>query len=58
MGKNKDDAVQGAFAMAIDREDTAMFHLLEELGAELADDVRAAFIERRRRMDQSRWSNC
>jgi hypothetical protein len=45
-GENKDDAVQGAFAMAVNREDTAMFDLLEELGAKLADDVRAAVIKK------------
>ncbi len=45
-GDNKSDAVQGAFAMAVDREDTAMFHLLEELGAKLDDDVRVAVIEK------------
>jgi hypothetical protein len=45
-GENEDDAVQGAFAMAVDREDTAMYNLLEELGAKLADDVRAAVIKK------------
>ncbi|KAH7355561.1 hypothetical protein BKA66DRAFT_597795 [Pyrenochaeta sp. MPI-SDFR-AT-0127] len=32
--------------MAIDREDTAMFNLLEEVGAKLADEVRAAVIKK------------
>jgi ankyrin repeat protein len=44
-GENKNNAVQGAFAMAVDREDTAMFRLLAELGAKLDDDVRAAAIK-------------
>lgn len=40
------DAVQGAFVMAVDREDTAVFNLLKELGAELDEDVRVALIQR------------
>jgi len=40
------DAVQGAFVIAIDREDTAMFNLLKELGAKLDDDVREALLQR------------
>ncbi|KAF2873065.1 hypothetical protein BDV95DRAFT_490003 [Massariosphaeria phaeospora] len=45
-GENKDDPVQGAFATAVDRENTAMFYLLEEMGAKLEDDVRAAMIQK------------
>jgi hypothetical protein len=40
------DAVQGAFVAAVDREDVAMFRLLEELGARLDDDVRVALRQR------------
>ncbi|KAH5338116.1 hypothetical protein HBI24_107370 [Parastagonospora nodorum] len=42
----ENDAVQGAFVLAVDREDTAVFNLLKELGAKLDDDVRVALIER------------
>ncbi|KAF2132767.1 hypothetical protein P153DRAFT_428812 [Dothidotthia symphoricarpi CBS 119687] len=45
-GQNTDDAMQGALAMAVDREDTAMFNLLEGLGAKLDDDVRAAVVRK------------
>jgi hypothetical protein len=38
-GGYKEEAVQGAFVMAVDREDTAMFNLLVELGAKLDHDV-------------------
>jgi ankyrin repeat protein len=47
-GENDDDAMQGAFAMAVDREDTAMFKLLRETGVKLADDVRAVVLRRAR----------
>jgi hypothetical protein len=45
-GENDDDAMQGAFAMAVDREDTAMFKLLQETGVKLANDARAAVLRR------------
>jgi hypothetical protein len=38
--------VQGAFSIAVDREDTAVFNLLEELGAKLDDDVRVAMTQK------------
>ncbi|KAL6711130.1 hypothetical protein ACN47E_005661 [Coniothyrium glycines] len=44
--RSGNDAVQGAFKAAIDREDTAMFNLLRELGAKVDDDVRVALIDR------------
>lgn len=34
--------------MAIEHEDTAMFHFLEDLGAHLDDDVRVALLEKAR----------
>ncbi|KAH5764553.1 hypothetical protein HBI17_038840 [Parastagonospora nodorum] len=40
------DAVQGAFTVAVDREDTAVFNLLKELGAKLDDDVRVALSQK------------
>jgi hypothetical protein len=42
----KNDAVQGALAIAVDREDTAVFNLLKELGARLDDDVRVAMTQK------------
>ncbi|KAH7408479.1 hypothetical protein DE146DRAFT_375768 [Phaeosphaeria sp. MPI-PUGE-AT-0046c] len=45
-GGYKDEAVQGALAMAVDREDVAMFNLLIQLGAKLDNDVRVALIQR------------
>jgi hypothetical protein len=45
-GEYGNDAVQGAFAMAVDREDTAVFNLLEELGAKLDNDVRVAMTQK------------
>ncbi|KAH4055169.1 hypothetical protein HBI56_024910 [Parastagonospora nodorum] len=36
------NAVQAAFVVAVDREDTAVFNLLKELGAKLDDDVHVA----------------
>lgn len=39
---HRDEAVQEAIANAVDREDTAMFSLLIELGAKLDPDVREA----------------
>jgi hypothetical protein len=44
--RSGNDAVQGAFVMAVDREDTGMFNLLRELGAKVDDDVRVALIEK------------
>jgi hypothetical protein len=38
----ENDAVQGAFVAAVEREDIAVFNLLKELGAKLDDDVRVA----------------
>lgn len=45
-GGYKEEAVQGAFAMAVDREDTAMFNLLIELGAKLDHDVGVAITQK------------
>lgn len=39
---HRDEAVQEALANAVDREDTAMFSLLIELGAKLDPNVREA----------------
>ncbi|EDU48456.1 multiple ankyrin repeats single kh domain protein [Pyrenophora tritici-repentis] len=44
-GESKNAAVQGAFLMAVDREDTGMFKFLGELGATLDEDVRALLIK-------------
>lgn len=44
-GENSNDAVQGAFIRAVERENIAMFHLLEELGAKIDDDVRVLAIK-------------
>lgn len=45
-GGHENEAVQGALAMAVDREDVAMFNLLVELGAKLDDDVRVAITQK------------
>lgn len=44
-GENGIDAVQAAFSMAVNREDTAMFILLKELGATLDEDVKMSLMK-------------